>query len=52
MLYDQFVNIFLLPQWVIPELVAAAALSVLLLITSHWILFILYVPMPVWLAYK
>ncbi|KAK3093992.1 hypothetical protein FSP39_022628 [Pinctada imbricata] len=39
-------------KWVLPEAVAQGILTVLLLFTGHWILFLLYVPCTAWLAYK
>jgi len=41
-----------LNKWVVPELVANITLTLLLLITGHWILLILNFPMTVWLLYK
>ncbi|KAL8576195.1 hypothetical protein ACOMHN_027850 [Nucella lapillus] len=38
--------------WVLPEVIAHDLLVVLLLITGHWILFLIYAPLGLWLAYK
>jgi len=41
-----------LNKWVLPELVASTTLTLLLLLTNHWILFLLSSPMTAWLIYK
>ncbi|KAH3853589.1 protein cornichon homolog 4-like [Dreissena polymorpha] len=41
-----------LNYWVFPEMVPQAVLSVLLLFTGHWILFILYAPCTAWIVYR
>lgn len=41
-----------LNKWVIPETIAHGVITVLLLITFHWILFIINLPMIAWQIYK
>ncbi|XP_067140604.1 protein cornichon homolog 4 [Centruroides vittatus] len=41
-----------LNKWVIPETIAQGIISVLLLITFHWFLFLLNIPMTSWQIYK
>ncbi|KAI1284927.1 Protein cornichon -like protein 4 [Halotydeus destructor] len=41
-----------LNKWVLPEFLAVTALTILLLFTGHWILFILYWPMIAWLLLR
>ncbi|KAK7103930.1 protein cornichon homolog 4-like [Littorina saxatilis] len=38
--------------WVLPEVIAQDILVVLLLITGHWFIFLLYAPLGCWLTYK
>ena len=39
-------------QWVLPEMIPQAVLTVLLLFTGHWILFILYGAGTAWIIYR
>jgi hypothetical protein len=39
-------------QWVLPEVIAQDLLVVLLFITGHWFLFLLYAPLGCFLTYK
>ncbi|KAK6182546.1 hypothetical protein SNE40_010202 [Patella caerulea] len=41
-----------LNKWMIPEIIAQNIPSILLLLTGHWILFLMYVPLGAWLTYK
>ncbi|KAL5008874.1 hypothetical protein ScPMuIL_014455 [Solemya velum] len=41
-----------LNYWVLPELVAQGILTVLLLVTGHWLIFLLYVPLTGWIIYR
>lgn len=40
-----------LNRFVLPEIIAQLALAVLLLITGHWILFLMYIPCTAWIVY-
>lgn len=39
-------------QWVLPELVATASIPVLLLLTWHWIVFLITCPFAAYLIYR
>lgn len=41
-----------LNRWVLPELVAHLAVTILLLLTSHWLLFLLNIPFTGWLLHR
>lgn len=41
-----------LNYWVVMELISHNVLSLLLLISGHWMLFLLYCPLGVWFTYK
>ncbi|XP_071161583.1 protein cornichon homolog 4-like isoform X1 [Mytilus edulis] len=41
-----------LNKWVLVEAIAQCVLAVLLLLTGHWILFLMYAPVTAWLVYK
>ncbi|XP_076360528.1 cornichon-like protein [Tachypleus tridentatus] len=41
-----------LNMWVIPELIGNGVLTFFLLVTFHWFLFLLNIPMTIWQAYK
>ncbi|XP_022329240.2 protein cornichon homolog 4-like isoform X2 [Crassostrea virginica] len=40
-----------LNKFVLPEIVVQSALALLLLITGHWILFLMYAPCTAWIVY-
>ncbi|GFS47620.1 protein cornichon homolog 4 [Nephila pilipes] len=41
-----------LNRWVLPEMIAQGLVTILLLIESHWILFLINLPMTCWQVYK
>ncbi|XP_021361386.1 protein cornichon homolog 4-like isoform X1 [Mizuhopecten yessoensis] len=41
-----------LNKWVLPELIAQSVLAFFLLVTGHWILFLMYTPVTAWMVYK
>jgi protein cornichon len=45
---DYFVDL----QWVLPELVGHVFATMLMLVTWHWFLFLLNIPMTLWLLYR
>ncbi|XP_067682040.1 protein cornichon homolog 4-like [Haliotis asinina] len=41
-----------LNYWILPELIAQDFLTVVLLLSGHWVLFLMYAPLGAWITYK
>ena len=47
-----FVSVLFIVQWVVPEILAAAFIPLILLLSWHWFLFLLSSPLAGYLTYK
>lgn len=51
-LFSIFLFSFFFLQWVVPEVIGHAVVTVLMLISLHWFIFLLNLPIATWNIYR